>query len=211
MSLPHENSQNYGVKPVITHPYQDGATSARTNAIQYRNNQISQQQRINGTHSSGGKKIKKGKQRGGVLVVPQFPQNGPPVSGTDSNSTSISTNTTGTQQIANGTCDSCIGDKSNTTLCQSAACNPSASQSGGSKCTGSGLIPIGKTWGCMSGGKKTKKYTRINAGKKRKQYGCMTTVKRTKRIKKTKRKTSYRKRYLKKNKTHKVHNKNKKK
>lgn len=163
MSLPHEQSQKSGVKPMETVPFQPGATNSRDNAIQYRNNQISQQQRINGT---GGKKIRKNKQKGGVLVVPQFSQSGPQVSSAsqDANSNSRATNIAHTQALANGTCDNCIGTNSNTPHCQSATCNP-ATQSGGSSCNGSGLVTIGKTWGCMSGGNKTKRKS-LCSGKK---------------------------------------------
>lgn len=56
-TLPHQQSEtNVGVIPFQQSGYQDGATSPRSNAMTYRNNQIAQQQSIN---KAGGSKKKK--------------------------------------------------------------------------------------------------------------------------------------------------------
>ena len=199
MSLPHQQSSSSGVVAQENVGYQDGATSPRNNAMVYRQNQITQQQNINGnTRTTGGGRRK---YRGGSssVVVPSFPSSGPPVSssGQDANSSSQSTNTTNTQSQANASCDSCIGDASNTTHCQSAACNPNA-QTGGGGCNGSGLVGLNQTWGCMSGGKrkykKSRKDTTISGGRKRKSRKVRKSrkgkkSKKNKRSRKTKRKT----------------------
>lgn len=167
MSLPHQQSSSSGVVAQENVGYQDGATSPRNNAMVYRQNQITQQQNINGNSrtTGGGRR----KYRGGSssVVVPSFPSSGPPVSssGQDANSSSQSTNTTNTQSQANASCDSCIGDASNTTHCQSAACNPNA-QTGGGGCNGSGLVGLNQTWGCMSGGKRRRTQNRRSRRKK---------------------------------------------
>jgi hypothetical protein len=152
MSLPHQQSETSGVTPFKQAGYQDGATSPRSNAMAYRSNQTSQQQSINKT---GGSKKRRRKHKGGSgqVVVPSFSSSGPPVSagGQDVNSNSQGTNSTHLQTKANGSCDSCIGNASNTEHCQSAACNP---QAGGGSCNGSGLVGPNQTWACMSGGKK---------------------------------------------------------
>lgn len=184
MSLPHQQSENTGVTPFQQVGYEDGASSPRSNAIQYRSSQIKQQQSINKT---GGSKRKKKRQRGGQagIVVPSFPSNGPAVSGgsQDVNSNSQNTNSTHLQTKANSSCDSCIGDASNTAHCQSPACNP---QTGGGNCNGTGLVGTNQTWGCMSGGKSKRK--------KRKQTKKKQTKKRkTKRRKNKSKKTNKRK------------------
>jgi len=178
-TLPHEQSLESGVTPYSQVGYQDGATSPRSNAMTYRNNQIAQQQSIN---KSGGSKRKKRQKGGeGSVVVPSFPSSGPPVSGPgqDANSNSVGANTTSTQSSANASCDSCIGDASKTAHCQSSACNP---QRGGGSCNGSGLIGPNQTWGCMSGGKSRRKRRTKRKQTKRKQ----TKKRKNKKSKKTK-------------------------
>ena len=168
-SLPHQQSETSGVTPFQQSGYQDGATSPRSNAMTYRNNQIAQQQTIN---RSGGSKRKKRQNGGeGSVVVPSFSTPGPSVSagGQSANANSASANTTSTQSSANASCDSCIGGASKTVHCQSAACNP---QAGGGSCNGSGLIGPNQTWGCMSGGKskrKKRKQTKKRKNKKSKK------------------------------------------
>jgi hypothetical protein len=148
MSLPHEQSETTTVKPVQQSGFEDGASSPRSNAMVYRQNQIATQTSMN--NSYGGKR----KYRGGssTMTVPQFSQTGPSVStgSQTANASSQNVNTTNTQSIENSKCDSCIGDNSNTTLCQSSECNP---QSGGGCGNESGLIGPNNSWGCMSGGK----------------------------------------------------------
>jgi len=172
MSLPHEQSADSGVTPVQSAPLQDGASSQRQSAVLYRQNQVAKQSSMN-TSLSGGKK-KKRRYRGGsgTAVVPSFNPPGPSVSPVDATTNSQQSNSTSLTVQAEGACDKCIGDASNTPTCQSAACNPQAGgkrlqkggscgscgscgiQMGGSGCGNGGLIPNGQTWGCMSGGKR---------------------------------------------------------
>ena len=184
-NLPHQSSEKSGVTPFQQVGYQDGASSPRSNAMTYRNNQTAQQQSIN---KAGGSKKKKRKHRGGsnTVVVPSFPSSGPPVSGPgqDANSNSVGANTTSTQSSANANCDSCIGDASKTPHCQSSACNP---QTGGGSCNGSGLIGPNQTWACMSGGKsRRKRRTKRKQTKKRKTKRKQTKKRKNKKSKKTK-------------------------
>jgi hypothetical protein len=177
MSLPHEQSAKSGVTPVQTAPLQPGASSQRDSSIMYRQDQVAKQQSMNKQYSGGkrgrskkSKKYRKSKRhRGGSstgIVVPSFSTPGPPVSAGNQSATgtSMSTNSTDLQGKADGSCDKCIGDASQTPHCQSGACNPQAGggQKGGScsSCGDNGLIPVGKTWGCLSGGgkRKTKKF-----------------------------------------------------
>lgn len=170
MSLPHEQSAKSGVTPVQTAPMQPGASSQRDSSIMYRQDQVAKQQSMNKQYSGGkrGRPRKSKRHRGGSsnsIVVPSFSTPGPPVSGGNQSSTgtSMSTTSAALQGSADGSCDKCIGDASQTPHCQSGACNPQAGgQNGGgcNSCSGdNGLIPIGKTWGCLSGGgkRKTKK------------------------------------------------------
>lgn len=181
MSLPHQQSETSGVTPFKQAGYQDGASSPRSNAMAYRSNQTSQQQSINSTGGSK-KRRRKHKHKGGTgqVVVPSFPSSGPPVSagGQDVNSNSQGTNATHLQTKANGSCDSCIGNASNTAHCQSAACNP---QAGGGTCNGSGLVGPNQTWACMSGGKsrrKKRKQTKKRKTKRRRSKKSKRTKKR---------------------------------
>ena len=180
-NLPHEQSANTGVTPFSQSGYQEGASSPRSNAITYRNNQINNQQRINGNKVGGSQRKKRQRGGQGTVVVPSFPSTGPQVSGPgqDANSNSAGANTTSTQTSANAVCDKCIGvEASKTPDCQSPACNP---QAGGGSCNGSGLIGINQTWGCMSGGKSRRKRRT-----KRKLTKKKNTKKKNKKSKKTK-------------------------
>ena len=179
-TLPHQQSETSGVTPFQQSGYQDGATSPRSNAMTYRNNQIAQQQDINGNSKTTGGGRRKHRGGSNTVVVPSFPSSGPSVSGPgqDANSNSVGANSTSTQSSANGSCDSCIGDASKTAHCQSSACNP---QRGGGSCNGSGLIGPNQTWGCMSGGKSRRKRRTKRKRTKRKQ-----TKRKNKKSKKTK-------------------------
>ena len=193
MSLPHEQSGSYGVKPVETAPYYNGASSPRESAIIYRNEQSQNQSSMNKTY--GGKKYRRRKYKGGSdnndgLVIPSFTTSGPQVSAGSQTATgsSIAANTTATQGLSYSVCDSCIGEASNSELCQGPQCNPNA-QTGGScsSCNNSGLIPIGKTWGCMSGGKrKTKKSKKTMKAKKTKKSKKTMKSKKSKKAMKSK-------------------------
>lgn len=192
MSLPHEQSSQTGVKPFQQVGYKNGASSPRENAIAHRQSQVKEQQKING-NTTGGSKNKKRKYHGGSnnVVVPSFPNSGPPISAPsqDANSNSVGANTTSTQSEANANCDSCIGDASKTAHCQSAACNP---QSGGGTCNGIGLIGLNQTWGCMSGGK-SKRIKRIKRKKTRqtkKRQRKTKTKRKNKKSKKLKKRKS---------------------
>ena len=177
MSLPHEQSAKSGVIPVQTAPFTTGASSQRDSSIMYRQDQVAKQQAMNKQYSGGkrgrprkSRKSRKSKRhRGGSstgIVVPSFSTPGPPVAAGNQSATgtSMSTNSTNLQGTADSSCDKCIGDASQTPHCQSGACNPQAGggQRGGgcSSCGDNGLIPVGKTWGCLSGGgkRKTKKF-----------------------------------------------------
>lgn len=176
MPLPHEQNGSSGVTPFKQVGYENGASSPRSNAMAYRSSQTKQQVNIN-----GGSKKRRKRQKGGdaSLVVPSFTQTGPPVSagGQDVNSNSQNTNSTHLQTQANGSCDSCIGDASKTTHCQSAVCNPG--QTGGGSCNGSGLVGPNDTWNCMSGGKSRKKRkTKRKQTKRRKNKKSKITKKR---------------------------------
>lgn len=191
MSLPHEQTSQTGVKPFQQVGYQNGASSPRQNAIAYRQSQVTEQQKING-NTTGGSKNKKRKYNGGSnnIVVPSFPNSGPPISapGQDANSNSVGANTTSTQSAANASCDSCIGDASKTAHCQSAACNP---QSGGGSCNGMGLIGLNQTWGCMSGGKlKIIKRKKTRHTKKKQRKTKTKTKRKNKKSKKLKKRKS---------------------
>ena len=167
----------YGVVPVTKAPLQPGASSERQSALLYRQDEVAKQNNMNKSLSGGKrrksrkarksrKSRKSRKHRGGkwfiTAVVPSFSSPGPVVSPVIMLLVnSMQTNTTLTQSGANGACDKCIGDASNTPICQGPACNPQH-QKGGSGCSSctsngnNGLIPNGQTWGCMSGGKRRK-------------------------------------------------------
>ena len=151
-------TNNTSVIPVETVPYQSGASSPGQSAILYRQQQIAKQSAMN---KSGGKRRRR-KYHGGALIVPSFNTPGPPVSsgGQSATGASMSANTALSQGSANSVCDKCIGEASNTPLCQGPQCNPQAGGTGkqrGGDCGSGGLILNGQPWGCLSGGKKSKK------------------------------------------------------
>ena len=107
-----------------TVPYQSGASSPGQSAILYRQQQIAKQSAMN---KSGGKRRRKN-HRGGAQIVPSFNTPGPPVSpgGQSATGASMSANAALTQVFASSVCDKCIGEASNTPLCQGPQCNPQA-------------------------------------------------------------------------------------
>ena len=176
MSLPHEQAKSSGVMPVKSAPPVAGASNGKEGAAMYRQQQAQQQNDMNKTFSGGRRRRRRRRSykfKGGsdTVVVPQFNSPGPQVSagGQDATGASVSSNTTMTQSSANASCDKCIGDASNTPHCQGPECNPN-SQSGGS-CKSSGLVPIGATWGCMSGGvRRSRKHVKSRKHAKSKKH-----------------------------------------
>jgi len=199
MSLPHEQSANSGVTPVQSAPLQTGASSQRQSALMYRQDQVSKQTSMNNSLSGGKRKKRRYRGGSGTAVVPSFNPPGPSVSPVDATTNSQQTNANSLATQAQGACDKCIGDASNTPTCQSAACNPQAGgkrlqkggscgscgiQMGGSGCGNGGLIPNGQTWGCMSGGKR--RYRKSRKVRKSKKSKKSRKGKKSKKVKKSK-------------------------
>jgi hypothetical protein len=155
MANSNSNSANTGVVPVESAPLYPGASSPAQSAVMYRQEQTAKQSAMN---KSGGKKRRN--YRGGAQTVPTFNTPGPQVSSgsQNPNASSMSVNSSLTQGSANSVCDKCIGEASNSAVCQGPQCNPQAGgrQKGGN-CGANGLIVNGQPWGCLSGGKKSKK------------------------------------------------------
>ena len=166
MVLPHEQSATSGVTPVESAPLTPGASSQKQSAMMYRE-QANQSQ--NSMNKTGGKKRRYKGKGGSSTVVPSFPQSGPPTGSSSQSATgnSVSSNLTGTQSNADKACDKCFGDNVQP-ICNTPQCNPQAGGGGGCGCNSgtNGLVSIGQTWGCMSGGKRRRTQNRRSRRKK---------------------------------------------
>jgi len=187
MSLPHQVSSNSDVVPVQSSPLQPGSSSQRDSALMYRASQVEEQNAMNKSLSGGKKGNYKHKGGSDTMVVPTFNTPGPEVGPVGANQNSQQSNAVMSQSGANSSCDSCIGNNSNTPHCQGPACNPNAGQLGGgcSSCSvgNNGPIDSNTSWGCMSGGKR--KYVKSRKMKKSKKMKKSRKMKKTKKMKKS--------------------------
>jgi hypothetical protein len=161
MSQPHQISKDGGVQPLEQVPMMPGASSQRESAYLHGQENAARQNQMNKTGGKRGKsrrRRKVSKQGGGSgsLQVPKFSTGGAQViaPSMNANASSQSTNTTLTQGNADAVCDNCIGSNQ-PSICNTPECNP---QMGGGK-NGNVLGP-NQTWGCMSGGKRTRRRMR---------------------------------------------------
>ena len=132
-------SQSYGF---------EHGSCPRTNAANYQTSQNARQQDIINTH--GGAKRKRGGSAEGLaplqpktIDVPQFPQQGPIISPQGANNTSVATNTSAVSGTVNATND-CY------------ATNSCVTKGGSRRTRHAGRKGIVK-WGCMSGGKNSRR------------------------------------------------------